>query len=200
MSSSCFPALLPIVATLLLPPASTMAAVTVIDFEGFAEFSQLTNEVPGLIFLNAEVLRATGALNWQYFPPFSGDAVIGSMPWATLAVDFATPVSEPGGYFTYLQGPLTLSFYGAGSVLLGTVTSSYSDNWEGSGNPPNEYLQFSSPAGITRMEAAVATGKFPGVFTMDDLTFSSVPEPASAMVNMILGATGIGLTLRRRRC
>jgi len=198
LSLRCFQSLVPVAAALLLAPASTKAAVTVVDFEGLTDFSSLTNEIPGLIFSNATVLSQLGSLNWPSFPPVSGDVVISNAPGATLSVDFAAPVSLVGGYFTYLGGPLTLSFYGSGNVLLGTVPSTYSENFVFSGNPPNEYLQFSSSVGITRMDAAVASNtEFS--FTMDNLTYSAVPEPASAMVNLILGGTGIGLTLRRRR-
>lgn len=197
-SLPCFQSLVPIAAALVLAPASTKAAVTVIDFEGLNDYSQLTNEIPGLIFSNATVLSQLASLNWPQFPPFSGDVVVTNGPGATLAVDFAVPVPAVGGYFTYLGGPLTLSFYGSGNVLLGTVASSYTDNLVFTGNPPNEYLQFSSSVGITRMEAAVAANS-DFYFTMDDLTFGAVPEPATAMVNLILGGTGIGLTLRRRR-
>ena len=190
--------LVAIAAALIIAPASTKAAVTVIDFEGLTDFSQLTTEIPGLIFSNATVASQLGSLNWPDFPPVSGDVVVVNGPGETLAVDFAAPVPAVGGYFTYFGGPLTLSFYGSGNVLLGTVASSFTDNWVPSGNPPNEYLQFSSLVGITRMEASLASNNSYS-FTMDDLTLGAVPEPATAMINLILGGTGIGLTLRRRR-
>jgi hypothetical protein len=196
-SFPCVPSLVPVAAALLLAPASTEAAVTVIGFEGFADLGTLTTEIPGLVLTNATVLNDGGSLNSPMFPPFSGIGVI-SNSGNPLAIDFSIPVSTVGGYFTYAEA-LTLSFYGAGNVLLGTVPSTYSQNYVGTGNPPNEFIQFSSPAGIARMEVG-ATQEF--TFTLDNLTFpaaSAVPEPASAMVNFILGGTGIGLTLRRRR-
>ena len=194
LSLRSFKSLVPIAAALLLAPASTEAAVTVIDFEGLPDRFRVTTEFPGLVFTNA-FTGPDGLLNANQFPAFSGRAGVTNSvnPW--LAVDFSTPMSSVGGYFTY-SGDMTLSFYGAGNVLLGTVPSTYSANYVGSGNAPNEYLQFSSAAGITRMQASNAW------LLLDNLTFtaaSPVPEPASAMVNLILGGTGIGLTLRRRR-
>jgi hypothetical protein len=167
----------------------------------------VTNQFPGLIFTNATAYSDLGGLNFTVYPPFSGHVVVTNLPGDPLTVEFATPVTDVGGYFTYysdLPNPpgLTLMFYGAGDVLLGTVPSTYSANaLQFTANPPNEYLGFNSPAGITKMVASAAFGG--GYMTMDDLTFgpaaASVPEPASAMVNLILGGTGIGLTLRRRR-
>lgn len=199
LSLSTFQSLVPIAAALLLAPASTEAAVTVIDFEGLTDSSPLTNEIPGLVFTNATILTDGISLNPSY-PPLSGSKVVYNFPGDPLSVDFSTPMSDVGGYFTYYGGGITLSFFGAGNVLLGTVPSTYSNNSVGSGNLPNEYIQYSSLVGIMRMEASAFAG--PNAFTMDNLTFtaaSAVPEPASAMVNLILGGTGIGLTLRRRK-
>lgn len=204
--------LVAIAATLIIAPASTKASVTVIDFEGFSNGTLITNQFAGLVLSNTYVAKAGQSLNVSQYPAFSGDNAVLMFPADPLSVDFSTPMSNVGAYFTYNR-PVTLSFYGAGNVLLGTVLSTYEDNTVSSGNSPNEYMQFSFPAGITRMEAAVGSFppipdpfdpplEMPGTFVLDNLTFtaaSPVPEPASAMINLILGGTGIGMTLRRRR-
>lgn len=173
------------------------ALATITTFEGFADSTALTNQIPGLTFTNATVLTAGVSLNEIDFPPHGGSNVIIDNG-GPMSIAFSTPQTSVGGYFTYSVA-LTFSAYDSSNLLLGSVTSAFSGNSVSTGNAPNEFLSlaFGDISKITIL------GDISGrSFVMDDLTFSagspqaSVPEPAAIS---FLGAGMLLLTSFGRR-
>lgn len=160
------------------------ASASLINFEGLNDSEIVTNQFPGLAFINAVVLTSGISLNEFEFPPHSGTNVVfdDSGP---MTINFTTPVSDFGAYFTYLA-PLTLSFYDLFNNLEGTVNSAFSSNLAlsgDSGSNPNEFLSFVWAPGISK---AVISGDPGGSsFTLDDLTSNpafAVPEPVTILL------------------
>lgn len=172
--------------TLFLRGPSAFA--TVIDFEGFADSTPLTTQIPGLTFANATVITAQITLNEFEFPPHSGTNVAfddGGM----LSFSFSTPQVRVGAFFTYGTA-LTFEAFDATDTLLGTARSAFSNNEAVSGDPgssPNEFLSLTF-AGISRVRI---TGDPAGTsFTIDDLT---VAEPSTLSLILALTAVAGGL-------
>lgn len=188
---------------LIAAPASLAAAPVTITFEGLDDGTILTYEYPGLTFSNAIILRAQYSLDEFEFPPYSGSN-IASDNNGPMRIDFAQPVDRVAGRFTYAQ-PLTLDAFSATDVLLGSVTSPFSNNEAISGTPtdPNELLllPFNGISYVT-FTGAVSGGSF----TLDDLTFTAstsvsqptpVPEPG-AVVLVLTGMASLTRAWRRR--
>jgi hypothetical protein len=173
------------------------AQATVTTFEGLVDAQSLTNEIPGLTFTNAAVATAGVSLNEVEFPPHSGSNVIFDNG-GPISVVFAAPQTSVGAYFTYTI-PLTVSAYDSSNLLLGSVTSAFTDNLAISSlNPPNEFLSLTF-ANISKVIFTGFSGG--GSFVLDDLTYSAatqaaVPEPAAIS---LLGAGVLLLTLFARR-
>jgi hypothetical protein len=181
---------------LLVLPARSFATAVVIDFDSLADGDILTTQFPGVTFTNAIVLTAGMSLNEFDFPPHSGLNVASDND-GPIRIDFATPASDVSGYFTYNE-PLTLSAFGPGDMLLGSTSSSFSENFVSSGNPPNEFLQLA----FTNIAYVTFTGDPLGEsFTLDDLTYSSaatsVAEPDTASL-LSAGVFIVGLFRLRR--
>jgi len=180
--------------------AAPLAQAAVIDFEDRLDGEAVTNQYAGVTFQNALALTAGLSLNEFEFPPVSGVNVVFDDGGAIL-LNFLTPVSSVGGFFTYSTGLNFLAFDTAG-VEIASVSSAFNTNLALSGDAgstPNEFLQLISAGGIA--SASISGDPFGGSFTLDDLTFrpiavNSVSEPASlALVALGLGALG----LRRRK-
>jgi hypothetical protein len=174
--------LLPLLLLLAVQPS--LVADTVIDFEGFADGTLLSNlQYPGLTFINAIVLTAGISLDEFEFPPRSGVNVASDFG-GPMSIDFASPVLGFGGYFTY-AGVLTLQGFDASNSQVASVTSAFSNNEAISGIPgssPNEFLHVSFPNGIS---SVTITGNLAGdSFTLDDATIQTsstvIPEPSAA--------------------
>jgi hypothetical protein len=183
---------------------AVFASPVMINFDSLAEFDSVTNQLSGLTFSNATVLAAGSSLNDLELPPHSGQNVVVD-DGGPMSITFDSPVYGLGGYFTYLE-PLTLSAYDASNNLIATITSSFLNNLALSGDggsSPNEFLAFSSLAGISSL--VIAGDAAGGSFVLDDLTFDTAsssplaptPEPAT------LALVGTGLAAiwgaRRRR-
>ena len=182
-------------------PAS--AAVVVYDFDGLPDSTSLTNQLAGLSFSNATVIKAGLTLNEVEFPPRSGDGVVFD-DGGVIGINFAAPVFAVGGYFTFVSG-LSLSAFDAASNLLGTVTSVFGANNVSSGDPgssPNELLSFANASGL--IARVVITGNVAGgSFVLDDLTVNNgnaVPEPQTLLLALaLLGAGCLPRGWMRRR-
>ena len=99
---------------------------TVINFDALSDSDIVTNQFSGLTFSNTIVLTSGISLNEFEFPPHSGGNVI-SDNGGPISINFATPMSDVGAYFTYLSG-LNLSFFDSANALVGTATSTFSSN------------------------------------------------------------------------
>ena len=172
--------------------ASPMPGDVVLDFEGFPDFTSLTNQYPGVTFVDATVISTS--LDDAEFPPHSGVSVVFDNG-GPISIIFSQPVVVVGGYFTYTTQVTFTAFYGITQVA--STQSAFNNNLAISGDPgsaPNENLQLGNPGGITE---ATATGDPAGTsFVLDDLYYqpaqlSSVPEPGT----LFLAVSGIGLIL-----
>jgi hypothetical protein len=176
------------------------AKATLIDFEGFPDRTVVTNQYPGLVFSNAIILTAGVSLNEFAFPPHSGVNVLVD-DGGPISITFSSPVSSFSAYFTY-SVPITADAFAAGNVLLGHVSSMFSNNeaMSGvSGSTPNEFLALSEAGDISEV---VITGSTDGTsFAMDDLSYSGstmgTPE-LSTWALTILGFLFVILVVRVR--
>jgi len=186
-------------ALLLCSAARASAGMMTLDFEGFPDSTILSTQYAGFTFSDAIILTAGISLNEFEFPPCSGVNVV-SDNGGPMSIDFATPVTSFGGYFTYLE-PLTINAFDASSDVVGSATSDFSDNDALFGDPgsgPNEFIQVSSADGISSV--TITGDPLGGSFTLDNATIttiaSSAPEPAT--VGLLLSG-GILFTFLLRR-
>lgn len=180
--------------------AAPLAQAVVIDFEDRLDGDAVTNQYAGVRFQNALVLTAGLSLNELESPPVSGVNVVFDDGGAML-LNFLTPVTSVGGFFTYSTRLNFLAFDTAGAAVA-SLSSAFNTNLTLSGDTgsaPNEFLQLISAGGIA--SARITGDPAGGSFTLDDLTFrpvavNAVSEPASlVLVTLGLGALG----LRRRK-
>lgn len=186
----------PLTATLMM--AATSSGAIIIGFDGLADSELVTSQFSspplggGVTFTNAIALTQGISLNDAEFPPVSLLNVVADNG-GPMTLTFESAATYVEGYFTYAV-PLALQFFGDGGVLLGTLSSSFSENYVSSGNPVNELIQFSYPAGI---RSVMITGSPTGnSFALDNL-FYTVPEPGSTLP--VLVAFAVPLLHRRGR-
>ncbi len=170
------------VTVVLLSPGRARGAV--ITFEEFSDGTTLSNQIAGLAFQNSLVLSAGLSLNELEFPPFSGTNGIVDDGGA-IRIDFDTPLSSVGGYFTYSQS-LTLTALGESGQVLGSAISGFASNLALSGalgSGPNEFLGINA-SGISSL--VVSGGPAGGTFLLDDLTFSVAAVPLPGTFGLVL--------------
>lgn len=167
--------------------SGSLAGAGLIDFENLADGEIVTTQYSGqgVNFAGQTIaLQAGGLLNEFEFPPRSGVTVVVS-DVGELGIAFNAPQASVGGFFTHFS-PITLTAFDALDNPVGSSTSAAGDNTVSSGNPPNEFLGTSSLTGILR----VAIVGLPNEFTLDDLTFTSlppvidVPEPGIGLLEI----------------
>jgi hypothetical protein len=168
-----------------------------LGFEGLADNTVLTTQIPGATFTNAIVVSSGITLNEFESPPHSGSNTA-SDSGGPIAIAFTSPLSSFSAYFTYATG-LTVQAFGATNNLLGTASSHYSDNEAMSGAPANhanELIQVQAN-GIYKV---VITGSAQGAsFDMDDATLITLCDvtkdgytnvaDTQAMINEALGGS-----------
>lgn len=182
--------------------ANAAAQSTTIDFEGFADATVLTSQIPGLTFANAMVLTAGISLNEFEFPPSSGVNVIFDNG-GPLMIDFSTPITSLLVYVTYAE-PFTIQIYDAASNVVGSATSLFASNLALSGDAgssPNEAFLLMFAGGFS---SAVFMGNGAGEsFTLDGLTFQSatnrIPEPSTLALALFAFAVLLPRSRRARR-
>ena len=186
-------------ALLALGVAGRNANATTIDFEDFPDSTILTNQYPGLTFSNTIILTSGISLNEFELPPHSGENVASDNN-GPITIDFSTPITSFGGYFTYFE-PLTLEGFSSSDAEVATAVSAFSNNLAClagapcSGDPgssPNEFIDLTFSGG---MSSVTITGDpLGGSFTMDDIMYTAagtaVPEPDSFPL-VIIGAVGL---------
>jgi len=190
----------------LLSISSLQAGTIVLNFEGFADSTFLTTQYPGLSFSNTQILTAGIGLNEFEFPPRSG-VNVASDNGGPISILFATPATSFSGNLTYTV-PLTLRAFNGLGTQVASATSKFASNLAclagppcsgASGSSPNELLQVSSAAGISKV--TITGNPAGGSFALDDAgittTVAAVPEPST----FAFGLTGFGLIalFRKRR-
>jgi hypothetical protein len=187
------------VGILTMSPASNAAPV-IVDFEGFANNTVLSNQVAGLTFTNATVLSAGIGLNEIDFPPYSG-ANVAYDSGGNLIVDFASLVYSVSARITYVTR-VTLTAYDAGLAAVASANTIFTHNTATGGavgSAPNELITVSWASGISRVRLAGSPEG--GSLVIDNLTYdtgaASVPEPATLGL-LGLGLAGLGIVRRRK--
>jgi hypothetical protein len=171
------------------------AVAATIDFEGLPDSTILTTQYSSAVFSNAIILTAGISLNEFEFPPYSGVNVV-SDNGGPMTIDFSSPITSFGGYFTYLE-PLTIDGFNAANSLVTNALSAYSTNdalYGDPGSSPNEFIQLSFTGGISSV--TIIGDPAGGSFVLDDAIYTTassniVPEPHGLL---LIGA-GIGLLL-----
>jgi hypothetical protein len=184
---------------LIFVPSVVMADPITINFEGLADGARVTNQIPGLMFMNATTITSGISLNEFEFPPHSGTNVVFDDGGA-MSVTFASPVTSFSGYFTHTVR-LTLSAYDSNNNLLLSTTSVFTNNLALSGDlgsHSNELIFLSFVNGISRI--TIVGDPSGNSFTMDDMTVSNsaaVPEP-SAIILFLTGSAALLIFGKRR--
>ena len=170
--------------------AISLKADIVLTFDDLSEGDVVSNQFASLgvaIGGNPVVLTAMSWLNEIDFPPHSGANVLIDED-GPISFVFAPGVSSVSGFFTYAT-QLTIDVFDPGGMLLTTGQSAGLTNF-GS----NEFFEFTGDIGSISI-AGLPSGAGPS-FTLDDLSFSPVPEP-SAILLLLPVAAGVLRGLRK---
>lgn len=155
---------LTITAFLLAP--LLQAQTTTVDFESLADGTVLTNQISGLVFANAGVLKSGTSLNELEFPPHSGQNVAFDSG-GPMTITFSPPLTSFSANFNY-RTTVTLTALDASGKTIATATSRFSSNLKvsgSSGSSPNEVLQVAGAA----IASVTISGDAAGAsFSMDD--------------------------------
>ena len=170
--------------TFLLVSFPLYSSAAIIDFESLSDSDTVTNQYSGLSFTNAITLSSGISLNELEFPPHSGTNVV-SDNGGFLTIDFSSPVSSFGGFFTYAEA-LTIKAFDSSNNLVASTSSLFTNNLALSGtagSSPNEFLSVIFSGGIS--EIIIAGNPTGGSFVLDDLTYiapTAVPIPPSGLL------------------
>ena len=192
-------ALLGMVGVTLAAASPTFAAVISFDDQNPSTILTTQYQGQGVTFSGARVLgldTQSGNLNPNY-PPNSGlNVVYDYLNGVITATANGADWTQAGGYITG-DVAITLEAYDSSNNLLGSVsTPGANEIGAGTGYDPNIYLSLSfSDISYVKFHDTGNT------FTLDDFTFTTVPEPSTwAAGALMLLPFGFGLLrmLRKR--
>lgn len=175
-------------AALFLFAACGIAGATTVDFEQYANGTQITTQYQsvGATFENALQLTVPN-YNYVGYPPHSGNGVVTNYPDANLSITFSLDQSVVTGWYNtgYI---LEISAYNSSNVLVASQT-----------DPSNlgSSSEFTiSGTDISTLVFNTSNGSA-GFLTLDDVTFAAaVPEPGTIA---LLGTGLLGLAGAARR-
>jgi hypothetical protein len=181
-------------------------ATITIDFEGLADGTLVgsTYSGEGVTFTSATVITAGISLNEADFPPKSGQNVA-TDDGGPIGVFFSFDATSFSAYFTYATS-LQLTAFDASNSPITSATSTFTENFVSSGNPPNEFIQLS---GIGIRSVTIEGDPAGASFVMDDVTIDTslaeagaVPEPsqfALTCVGFLFAMTARRFSMRNKR-
>jgi hypothetical protein len=159
------------------------AVAETIDFEQYSGYLGFV-DVPGVVFQDFDVITAS-----DVFPAHSGTKVATqSCCDFPPTLTFNQPVNTFSGYFNYYSTNnvfgLAITAFGADNQAIETIYTPYLSNLERCDCPfgvydPNELLTLSSATPIYSIGFEDGDSEVFGTFSMDDISFSATPEPAS---------------------
>jgi hypothetical protein len=169
-------------ATLAVP-----AYATLVDFEGPISYTTVTTQWAGLgvNFTGGGTILSYPDYNYLGYPPHSYDNVVYEAVDGIFEAIFDTPVSIATIWYTLGTGTLKMAGYDSADNFIVSATATLSNYGF------NDQMGIGYGGGLKRI---VFSGT-PNFFTVDDLEFSTVPEPASLAV---LGLGAMALLCRRR--
>lgn len=160
--------------------AWTARADILLTFENLSEGDIVSSQFTPLgvtVVGSPMVLTAGSLLNEIEFPPHSNWNVLADVN-GPISFQFAPGVSSVSGFFTYTT-QLTIDVFDPGGKPLVTAHSASQSNL-GS----NEFFEFTGDIGSISI-----VGDPSGLsFTLDDLSFAPVPEPAAVLLILPIAA------------
>jgi hypothetical protein len=161
-----------------------------INFEQYAEYTQITNQYSnlGVTFTNALQLVAPG-YDYFDFPPHSGNGLITDDPGSTISMFFAPGSAglNVTGWFNAPAGMTVTAYNSLNQVIAtfnGTTIPGTDQMFSLNANTYISYITFTDLGGGDDI-------------TLDDLTWSEIPEPSTPMM-MTSGLLAFGLLWRRK--
>lgn len=177
---------------LLVLSLSTLAFAgsETINFEQYAGYTQITNQYSGMgVTFDSALQLVAPSYDYFDFPPHSGNGVITDDPSSTITMTFAAGFagSSITGWFNAPFG-MTATAYDSLGHVLGTFTGS---------TTPGVTQQFtlSGLGYIAKITFDDAGGG--DALTLDDLSWTPLPEPSSLLV-LGSGLLTFGTLLRRK--
>lgn len=170
------------------------ASAGFVDFEIFSDSDMPTTEIPGLVFTNATVLAAGASLNEIDFPPHSGTNVVAALD--SLTVSFDMPINLVGGFFSYADAAgVNLSLYDINNMLLADAFFAAPPGL--SNIVSNQFVSLGA-SNIHTMVVSLNSSILDNPFTLDDLTYTYISEPATVLL-ISLGLIAIHFSRSEKR-
>jgi PEP-CTERM motif-containing protein len=179
-----------LVGYLLLISAGVTAGATTINFEQYADGTQITNQYPGVTFSNALELTAnpmTGTLDPVAFPPHSGVGVITNLapsgvddplfgqpndPNAMLGISFGSSQKAVSFYYA-AQSNITVNLFDSSNDLVDSLVATGGLTFpQGIATGTSVLLSINSVTAFSSLLITDGSGIQNG-FVIDDLTYGA---------------------------
>lgn len=178
------------------------AELYTLTFDGADPFAPNIPYAPGIgLYLSGGAVATAGIeLNETEFPPASGNQVYLSGDTGVIEGTFALPARYVAGLFTYaLPGDddrLVFKAYDSSGKLLTSNKSNYHENYVGNLTSPRPDTDINEPIYVFTAGSEIASFRIEGLpvgggFTLDNLTFEAVPEPAVIWSGLLITAFGM---------